>query len=513
MKKLQLLIVPFLIFGQLFAQKKYEANWKSIDSRPIPEWYADAKFGIFIHWGPYSVPAFSKVGEYSEWYWMNLVNPERVKNGYNETNEFHKKVYGANFTYPDFVPMLTATMFNANQWAGIFEKSGAKYVVLTSKHHDGYCLWPSTEANKSWGRPWNSTNSGPMRDLLGELTTAVRKTDVKMGIYYSLYEWFNPLYTSNANLFVAKHMIPQFKDVVQKYSPSIIFTDGEWDYQDTTWRSTEVLSWLYNESVCKDEVVINDRWGNETRHKHGGYYTTEYGSGMPNADRAWEENRGMAHSFGYSITENIEDYNSTQQLLYMLIDIVSRGGNFLLDIGPTADGRIPVIMQERLVDMGKWMKVNGEAIYGTSCWKSTCQWTKGKIEEPERGRYKAKYDVIKLTVSPEQGMATKEIFFTQKKDILYGVCPVYPKGELVVKDVKLRSDAKIEMLGYAKPLKWKQQGANVVITVPSLTVSEVPCQYAWTFKMRGLQSRNTLNLIYDDTRNRENYSSNELKFY
>lgn len=482
MKNLTGLIIAILFVVQVSAQK-YEANWESIDSRPIPKWYTDAKFGIFIHWGLYSVPAFSKVGEYSEWYWMNLVNPNRVRQGYKETNEFHKMMYGENFTYPDFAPLFNAKMYDPNQWANIFKKSGAKYVVLTSKHHEGYCLWPSAEADKSWGRPWSSTNSGPMRDLLGELTDAVRKTGIKMGIYYSLYEWFNPLYTSDVNLYVDKHMIPQFKDVVQKYSPSVIFTDGEWDHPYTTWKATEILSWLYNESASKEDVVINDRWGKETRHHHGGYYTTEYGSGMPNADNAWEENRGMAHSFGYSITENFEDYNSTQQLLYMLIDIVSRGGNFLLDIGPTADGRIPVIMQERLLEIGKWMDVNSEAIYGTSCWTNTCQWSKGKAEEPKRGRYKAKYDVMKLTVSPDEGMATKEIFFTQKGDDLYCICPIYPKNKLVVKNVKLHSGSKVELLGFSKSLNWKQKGANIEIEVPALTASEIPCDFAWTFKL------------------------------
>ncbi|GAA3612730.1 alpha-L-fucosidase [Flavivirga amylovorans] len=486
MKNIVIAIILILSLKS-FSQKKYEANWESIDSRPIPSWYTDAKFGIFIHWGPYSVPAFSKVGEYSEWYWMNLVNPKRIKNGHNETKAFHNKVYGEDFTYPDFVPFFTADMFDADQWADIIKKSGAKYTVLTSKHHDGYTLWPSKEADKSWGRPWSSTNTRPGRDLVGELTTAVRKTDVKMGLYYSIYEWFNPLYTSDVNLYVDNHMVPQFKDLVQNYAPSLIFVDGEWDYPHTTWKSTELLSWLYNDSASKEDVVINDRWGKETRHHHGGYYTTEYGSGMPNADVPWEENRGMAHSFGFSKTENFEDYNSTQQLIYMLVDIVSRGGNFLLDIGPTADGRIPVIMQERLIEIGDWLKVNGEAIYGTTLNEETCQWTKGKVEDAKRGRYKVKYDVMKLTVSPDKGMATKQIMFTKKGNILYGICPIYPKNQLVVKNVKLNSSAKVTLLGYSKPLKWVQKGNNVVIEVPALTASEVPCNYAWTFKLDGLK--------------------------
>jgi len=471
-------------------EKKYEATWESIDSRDTPRWWTDAKFGIFIHWGPYSVPAFSKVGKYSEWYWETLVNPGRLQQGHQETKAFHNRVYGESFTYPDFVPMFTCEMFEPDDWAKLFKDSGAKYVVLTSKHHDGYCLWDSQEADQSWGRPWNSVKTGPRRDLVGELTAAVRKTDVKMGLYYSLYEWMNPLYVADPELYADRVMVPQFKDIVRKYAPAVIFSDGEWDHPDTTWRSKQILSWLYNEAPNKDEVVINDRWGQKLRHKHGGYYTTEYGAGLPNADHPWEENRGMAHSFGFSRTENFEDYNSTQQLLYMLIDIVSRGGNFLLDIGPTADGRVPVIMQQRLLEMGEWLQVNGEAIYGTQTWKTSCQWSAGEVRDAKHGRVgeggRGKYDVMKLTVNPDPGKAVKEIFFTRKDNTLYGICAVLPDETLIVKDVAAAIDTKVTLLGIREPLAWKQQGANIVITLPRLNPSKMPCDHAWVFKIDGI---------------------------
>lgn len=240
--KTTVFVIIFFLVSSVHAQIKYEANWESIDSRPIPSWYNNAKFGIFIHWGPYSVPAFSKVGTYSEWYWNQLVKKDK-KGEVNEYKEFHKRVYGDNFAYPDFVPMFKCELFDADQWANVFKESGAKYVVLTSKHHDGYCLWPSAESDKSWGRPWNSTNSGPMRDLLGELTNSVRNKNLKMGIYYSLYEWYNPLYKADVDLYVNKHMTPQFKDVVEKYAPSLIFTDGEWDHPYTACKAIAVLSY------------------------------------------------------------------------------------------------------------------------------------------------------------------------------------------------------------------------------------------------------------------------------
>ena len=487
MKKI-LGIITLFICANLCAQNKYKADWASLDARPAPQWYNDAKFGIFIHWGPYSVPAYAKKGNYSEWYWQILVDSTRTSAGHKEVRDYHNRVFGKDFTYPDFIKLFKCQIFNPVLWAKTLKRSGAKYVVLTSKHHDGYCLWDNKEADQSWGRPWNSTNSGPMRDLLGELTKAVRNEGIKMGIYYSLYEWFNPIYRSNVHQFVEKHLFPQFKDVVNKYSPSIIFSDGEWNYPDSIWRSPELLAWLYNESPSKDDVIVNDRWGSNTRHKHGGYYTTEYGSGLSNDKKAWEESRGMGSPYGYNINEDIEDYNSSQQLIYMLIDIVSRGGNFLLDIGPTADGRIPVIMQERLADIGKWLDVNGEAIYGTRCGTNTCQWSKGKIADAARGTFRIKYDIMKLTVSPDAGMAVKEVFFTRKKNNLYCICPLYPKKELNIKGVNLKTNGKVTMLGHKEDLKWRNKGKDLEIEVPILTASELPCQYAWTFKLSGIES-------------------------
>ena len=170
----------------------YEATWESLDSRATPGWFQDAKFGIFIHWGLYSVPAWSPKGTYAEWYWhakdglprkhaAAVARSEAVK-------EFHSRVYGEDFGYEDFRPLFTCELFNPEQWANIFSRSGARYVVLTSKHHDGYCLWPSAEASQSFGTAWNSVESGPHRDLVGDLTRAVRAEGLKMGLYYSIWD-------------------------------------------------------------------------------------------------------------------------------------------------------------------------------------------------------------------------------------------------------------------------------------------------------------------------------------
>ncbi|MBV9471093.1 MAG: alpha-L-fucosidase [Abitibacteriaceae bacterium] len=342
--------------------KKYEANWASLDSRPIPQWYQDAKFGIFIHWGVYSVPSWAPKGTYAEWYWHSMQD----KNG--ATWKFHEKTYGADFPYENFAPLFKADLFKPEQWAEVFVRSGAKYVVLTSKHHEGFALWPNQDASRDWGRPWNSVEVGPKRDLLGDLTTAVRARGLKMGFYYSLYEWYNPLYKNNFAKFRDEHFFPQFKDVVTRYKPSIIFADGEWEHTAAEWHSPELLAWLYNDSGCGADLIIDDRWGSDTRGHHGGYYTTEYGGGTDfkaGPGHQWEESRGIGASYGYNRNEDYDDYRTRQGLIQLLIQMVSQGGNLLLDIGPTADGRIPVVMQDRLISMGNWLKVNGDAIYGT----------------------------------------------------------------------------------------------------------------------------------------------------
>lgn len=337
----------------------YQPTWESLDARPCPAWFTEARFGIFIHWGVYSVPAWGPKGSYAEWYWNALQD----RNG--PTWQFHARTYGEDFRYQDFAPLFRAELFDPDQWVDLLARSGARYVVLTSKHHDGFCLWPSAQ---SWN--WNSVDVGPHRDLVGDLTQAVRKRGLKMGLYYSLYEWYHPLYRADPARYVEQHMLPQLRDLVERYQPALIFADGEWEHPSELWRSPEFLAWLFNESPVREEVVVNDRWGQECRSQHGGYYTTEYGhvgGGKELAQgRPWEENRGIGASFGYNRNEDVSDYKSAAELIRLLVDTVSRGGNLLLDVGPTADGRIPVIMQERLVQIGEWLQVNGESLYGTT---------------------------------------------------------------------------------------------------------------------------------------------------
>ena len=466
------------------AETRYEPKWESLDKRPTPEWFLDAKFGIFIHWGVYSVPAWGAPKQYAEWYWSHMSN----KKPDNVWWQFHKKNFGENFDYMDFAPRFTVELFNADQWADIFARSGAKYIVPTSKHHEGFCFWPSAEASKTWGRPWNAVEIGPKRDLMAEMKAAVEKRGIKFGFYYSLYEWFNPLWKTDKKRYVDEHMTPQFKDVVTRYSPYLIFSDGEWDMPSADWKSESLLAWLFNESPCKDYVVVNDRWGKDCRHKHGGYYTTEYAAGMKDDSHPWEESRGMAYSYGYNRAESIDDYKTGREFIMVLCDLVSRGGNFLLDIGPAADGTIQVIMQQRLIEIGDWLKVNGEAIYGTRYAGRSCQWSAGKRPGQQFGEYMVKYDLMEqIGQQPKGEMAVKQAFFTKKPGVLYAITPGWPGAKLVLRDIKASRHTVVTMLGHEGKLNRRVRGNTLEIEVPALTADQLPCQHAYAFKITGAE--------------------------
>jgi len=484
------LFVALLLAGSVsLAATRYQANWESIDSRPVPGWFQDAKFGIFIHWGLYSVPSYAAAGvpkepQYAEWYWNSITQGKQLAPNAPGTSawRFHQRVYGADFEYKQFAPMFRAELFDPDQWADTFLKSGAKYVVLTSKHHEGFALWPSAEASRTWGRPWNSVEAGPKRDLLGDLTDAVRRKGVRMGIYYSLYEWYNPLYLSDKPRYVTEHMHPQFKDVVTRYKPSIIFSDGEWDLTSAEWRSPELLAWLYNDSPVKDEIVIDDRWGKDTRHKHGGYWTTEYTAGMSDIQHPWEESRGMGFSYGYNRVERVEHYRTGRELVLMLVDLVSRGGNLLLDIGPTADGRIPVIMEQRLLEMGKWLSINGEAIYGTRAWTQTRQWSAGELPKVEYNQeFMTPYDVAKQAEAPSGGKAAIDAFFTSKGGNLYAILPRWSSGPFLVKGLDARAVKSVSLLGGPGVLRFQAAQGGVSVQLPEVPAN-LMAQPAWVLR-------------------------------
>ena len=356
MKRIVLLISLALAAINLSSQVL--PTWESINQRGYPEWFSDAKLGIFIHWGVYSVPAFASKEGYAEWYYRGLMTND-------DRRAFQERIYGKDFQYEDFVPMWKAELWDPNEWATLFKKSGAKYVLLVSKHHDGYCLWPS-----QYAPGWNSVETGPHRDICGELTEAVRKQGLKMGFYYSLPEWTSKIHTwyvdpdDNIAEYVDTHMIPQFKELVNAYKPSVLFTDGEWRNSAEQWHAPELISWYYN--TVGEEAIVNDRWGNGQQH---GFRTPEYSAGITLTDRPWAECRGLGRSFGLNRNEPLENYMTSEELIRHFCVLVAAGGGMTLNVGPAADGKIPLLQQERLLDLGKWLNINGEAIYSTRPYK------------------------------------------------------------------------------------------------------------------------------------------------
>jgi alpha-L-fucosidase len=483
---LQAVAVPFAFAKASGAVSPiYQPAWESLDKRPCPPWFQDAKFGIFIHWGVYSVPAFAapripKQNPYAEWYWNSLTKGKSGDPTGSATWEFHKRVYGADFAYQDFARLFRAELFDPDHWARIFERSGAKYIVPTSKHHEGFALWPSTHADRTWKRPWNAVSTGPKRDLLGDLGKSVRAQGLHMGFYYSLYEWYNPLWLSDKPRYIREHMMPQFKDVVTRYKPDIIFSDGEWELSSDEWHTPELMAWLFNESPARENVVIDDRWGKETRHKHGGYFTTEYTAGLQTGAHPWEESRGMGFSYGYNRMETLSDYHASRELTLMLIDIVSRGGNLLLDIGPTGDGRIPVIMEQRLAEIGDWLRANGEAVYGTRNWRRTRQWSAGTVPSFEEKEFRAEYDIRKLVDEPQPRQAHIEAFFTSKGSTVYAIVPRRPAREVILRDLKAASATLLES---GAPLTIRSQGNSIAITIPDAVRDKLPERVAWCIKL------------------------------
>jgi len=488
MKKYYFLILFFCLCVPLFSQNSVER----IKNYQVPQWWKEAKFGIFIHWGVYSAPSYAD-HDYAEWYWTHKAE--------GKSKEFHEKVYGEEIDYYDFASYFKAEFFDAKEWADLFANSGAKYVVLTAKHMEGFTLWKSEIANQLHSRKWNSVDAGPGRDIVAELSDAVKENGMKMGLYFMMYEAMNPVYQNNPQEFIEKYSIPQFKDLYRTYQPSIVWPDGTWQHTASEYHSIELLNWILDSLNNNSEIVFNDRWGKDLTDV--GHATTEYTYMLEpeSLPGPWEECRGIGESFGFNRNEKLSDYSSSQELLLMLIDVVSNGGNLLLNIGPTADGRIPIFMQERLLDIGNWLKVNGEAIYGSSKYKTPAQWSAGKridinpgdLEEPivdgvaERKYILENFNILKLTVNPQEGQAVKEIMFTQKEDCVYAITPKFPKNQLLIKNVVPTDQTKVFLLGTDAELNWKYKNNIMKVEVPVDLVLELPFQYAYTFKLTNME--------------------------
>jgi len=463
----------------------YHPTKQSVKKHQVPEWFHDAKLGIFIHWGLYSVPAFAVTGlnlievikqegfggqfkknPYAEWY----LNSLRIID--SPTHQYHKDQYGKDFAYEDFIPLFNEAIKNWNptEMAETFKKAGAQYVVLVTKHHDGFLLWPSTHSHPK------KEGYHTSRDIVGELTQAVKERDMKMGFYYSgALDWsFNPnpimgiidLLTSGiTDQEYIDYANNHWYELIDNYEPLILWNDIGYPPGTNIY---EIFAYFYN---SHPKGVVNDRWSQISKvmrkiikfkpfaaiirwvakrrfikgisgvpsKMHYDFKTPEYTHFQQIKKDKWESTRGIGNSFGYNQFEKEEDYLTSEELIKMFVDIVSKNGNLLLNVGPKADGTIPELQEKCLLELGEWLEINGAAIFGTRPWDCAESITKEGIP----------------------------IRYTQKEEFLYIFILDKPESKkITISCLEIPSNAQINLLGKDESLRWTQKGKNLEIILP-----------------------------------------------
>jgi alpha-L-fucosidase len=460
-------------------QKTYQPTLKSVMSHSCPEWFKDAKFGMFIDWGIYSVPGWAPKREkgpmYPDWYLNSMYEKE-------QTIAYHKKTWGADFSRDDFIPMFTAAKYDPEKLIKLAYDCGVKYVIPFCKHHDGFCLWPSSYTKR------DAMDMGPRRDLLQPLVNECKKYGLKFGAYFSVEEWEYPILSDNDELqlrlwrkpksrlipydkndmegkitgkipvrnYTNDYMVPQIKEFIDLYDPDILWLDGEWHTTIDELKTPEIVSYFYNQSEGRKQVAVNDRFGKGTRHKMGDFFASEYHSLKSEQAKItykWEECRGISQSFGYNWQDSEENLISAEEFIHMFIEIVCVNGNLLLIVNLDGEGALPEIQEKRLKQIGEWLKINGEAIFQTKPWLLSSE-----------GDY---------------------VRYTQSKDgkYLYAICLKWPGQQLILKSTFLTKDSKVTMLGIEDELQWKIDGDDLIIDIPTSIENNKPCLYAYVLKL------------------------------
>jgi len=486
MKTLLKTILSIFLFAGVFcnvqSQPMYQPTWESLSNYQCPAWFQDAKFGIFIHWGVYSVPAFG-----SEWYprWMYLDSTVWGLNYY----QHHAKTYGTpdKFGYKDFIPMFKAEKFDPDQWADIFKRSGARYIVPVAEHHDGFAMY-----NTSLSR-WNAMNMGPKRDIIGELSEAVRKQGLIFGLSsHRIEHWFfmshgketksdvnDPAYADFYGPARSEKEQPGIEymndwllrncELVDKYKPQLFWFDW-WIEQPAMepYRKT-FAAFYYNRGLLWNKgVVIN--YKNNAYPDNVAVYDIERGSSRATRKYPWQTDTSIGKkSWGWI---DGEENKTTNEIIDALVDIVSKNGNLLLNIGPKPDGTISEEQISVLLGIGDWLKINGEAIYGTRPWvvaeEGPTVATEGSFGDQKAVAYTA-----------------RDIRFTSKESTVYAFCLDGPtEKKIIIKSLGLETAPEgkivsIEMLGSNEKLNWVQKAEMLIITKPETT----PCREAVCFKM------------------------------
>ncbi len=445
--------------SQIHAATAYQPTLASLDAHPLPQWYADAKLGVMVVWGLYSVPGWAPLSHpehdftstdyirnnpYAEWYY----NVSRIEG--TPTYTYNREHYGAAHHYYDFAADFSraSRAWNPDKMAAIFKHSGSRYVVFTAKFHDGYGMWPSEVPNP------NQPEINFQRDYVGELTAAVEKSGMRMGLYYSGgFDWTfnrgpietNPDYEAVKPETVAygTYADAQIKELIARYHPSVLWNDIDWPRSGNALAD---MAYYYN---AVPDGVVDDRYG----VPHADFNTQEYTRFDEIKAKKWEENRGLGQSFGYNRAEGEANTIAPEDLIALLADVVSKNGNLLLGIGPEADGSIAPVQMERLEALGAWVKQNGEAIYGTRPW---------------------------TRASGETGDG-QQVRFTQKDGAVYAILLGAPKSQtVIIRNLSAPVGATVSLLGEPKPLAWKQEGTDLRVELSA----SLPGKYAYVLRLR-----------------------------
>lgn len=492
------------------ASAAFEANWESLSKNPIPEWMKDAKFGIYTHWSVFSVPAHGGPD-----YIKNLyAGPEADEKG---TYSYHVEKYGTldKFGYKDFIPMFKAEKFNADEWVGLMHESGARFGGILLVHHDGFCLWDSDHTR------WNSMDMGPKRDLYGEIAQAVRKhDDMKLLATFhhgrtfgyatgfeqksktpmevkKTWDLYNPEYndfywneaTGASSEVFAKQWEAKIREVVDKYSPDCIWFDGlatSMRHDAPSERQVmDTLAYYFNEAEKKGQEVLvcNKHAGDYNFPENFGFLCYENAREMPADIGPWFLiDRAIAYPWAYVNGKKYKD--GADYHTRSLIDLVSRGGVFLLSLTPKGDGSIPEEEVAIMKGMGRWMKVNSEAIRATRPWKV---YAEGPAKMMSTKKTKSGKEVPIWDYRKD--FTAQDIRFTQSKDgkTLYAIALNWPdNGKIVVKALaegtknypgKINS---VEMVGVAAPIEWNRTAEGLEITFPKTR----PANFEWAYAFR-----------------------------
>jgi alpha-L-fucosidase len=457
----------------------YAPEWASLCQYQVPQWYLDSKFGIFIHWGLYSVPAFG-----NEWYARNMYQPG--------SREFahHVATYGAQtkFGYKDFIPLFTADKFDPDHWAGLFRNAGAKFVVPVAEHHDGFAMCDCGFSE------WSAAKMGPRRDLIGELAAAVRRqwlifglsshraehwwfydggtqfpSDVQDAAYAGLYGPAQPRTTQPHEAFL-EDWLCRTCELVDKYEPQLVWFD--WWIEQPVFQPylRQFAAYYYNRGAQWGRgVAINYKL--ETFPEQAAVYDVERGQLTDLRSPFWQTDTAISKtSWGY-VQE--QDYKAAGTIVHDLIDIVSKNGALLLNIGPRPDGTIPAPEEEILLEIGRWLALNGEAIYGTRPWK-----VYGEGPTPVVGG--------SFADTKRAAFTAQDVRFTTKGDALYAILLGWPeRGVAVIQSLGSQltlfqtAIAKVELLGVKEPLHWTRGARGLRVQLPA----EKPCQHAYVLKI------------------------------